>query len=644
MAAKRLSSRVFLYRLRDIPAARHASPLFDLPPGYLDLAFYLCDEEHSSQMTLFKALKEPKIPGALEKRVHALNGAIVDLINEGGNPPVEADARGFHAGASYEDVSARFAADGFTVVHAADFVSAALRPRDVATSRAALARVEKAMSGHRDSRAIDSTLVDEAIETWSDVEEAAFGRLAEARALSGLRPTEGEEPSCVYRWGLLADRLRRAGFTEEDVEDAWVHGLAGDRQWPSTEWFALSLLPRLAAVMGRILAAGEDVDSSRALRRLLVDPGSDLPDALADRYRAGVAGALATADLGGALSAGDWEQLVACDEKRFGKLARKARPAPAPAPARRPPSSPQLTEIDARYGVPFPEEVLAIWDLACSLSPKDPCGAFADDDLLGVTLVGPFDLLAGRVRVKKGLDLRLHWRYHLDPPELFTVAAGNEDGLHFGYWFDDPAEGAACVAAYYARDAFELSVPGRTLGQALRRWIERAHAGTLENMKDDGGHERSYLRQLGLLGKLRDRLVTVATGERREIGEAYLAHYRRGAECGRGVIAPTPERMGVVAPANRYQKLSVAPEALRVALASTGKRKALVREALGLSTQGFPATALELGRTAWACGLDEEAYVLLDAAYAGLDRPALREVLNIHRKHRTLASVDVLSR
>src|SRR6185295_13168330 len=124
-------------------------------------------------------------------------------------------------------------------------------------------------------------------------------------------------------------------------------------------------------------------------------------------------------------------------------------------------------------------------------------------------------------------------------------------------------------------DAYELSVPGRTLGQALRRWLERAHAGALENMNDDRGHEKSYLRELGLLGKLRDRLVTVATGERREIGEAYLARYDRGAALGRAVIAPTPEGMGVVAPAERYQKLSVAPEGLRAALASARSARRL---------------------------------------------------------------------
>jgi hypothetical protein len=294
------------------------------------------------------------------------------------------------------------------------------------------------------------------------------------------------------------------------------------------------------------------------------------------------------------------------------------------------------------YGVDLPEEILAVWDLASSLSPDDPASAFADD-LLGLSLVGPFDVLAGRTAVKPGLDFRLHWRFRLDPPELLTVMSGNEDGLHFGYWLDDPAAGPSCVALYYARDAFELTVAGVTLLQALRGRIERAHAGVVENLREEPEHEASLVRELVGLARLRERLLEHGTRERTEIGAAYEEKYDlRGLRASQ-TVAMTPEGMGVVAPPARYKALSRGGADLAKAIAGKAAPKRLVDEALALAAQGFAASALELGRHCWARRHDEAAYALLDAAYAGLGRPALREVLALHRAHRDLATVDVLA-
>ena len=90
-------------------------------------------------------------------------------------------------------------------------------------------------------------------------------------------------------------------------------------------------------------------------------------------------------------------------------------------------------------------------------------------DSLGITLVGPFEVLSGRFDGRSPrLSPLLHWRYYLDPPEFFTVLAGNVDRLHYGYYLDDPADGRGCVASYYADDAFELSADGDDLFEAVR--------------------------------------------------------------------------------------------------------------------------------------------------------------------------------
>ena len=102
----------------------------------------------------------------------------------------------------------------------------------------------------------------------------------------------------------------------------------------------------------------------------------------------------------------------------------------------------QLREL---YGIDFPDELFAFADWHASLSRE---AARAFHEVLGITLHGPFDVLAGKL---DGLVLRypavLHWRYQYDPPEMFTVWTGDTDGLHWGYWFDDPERLPPVVAS-----------------------------------------------------------------------------------------------------------------------------------------------------------------------------------------------------
>jgi hypothetical protein len=301
--------------------------------------------------------------------------------------------------------------------------------------------------------------------------------------------------------------------------------------------------------------------------------------------------------------------------------------------------------LKAEYGFDFPDDFYKFWEFANKLSPLDPLQSLS---ALDFALVGPFEILSGRFdgRVPKR-SLLLHWRYHDDPPEFFTVFAGGGDGLHYGYFLDDPDAGEGCVSSYFARDAaYELSADGDTLFEAVRLHLEYLHA----DFELDFGYnligrdERDH--GLEELAQLRSRLTEYATTDRPETGEAYTEQHAGVSGRNDRVIAETREGMGIVAKAELYRPLSLDGRALTKQLFKKKTNIApLVEEARQALRDGFPATALQLGKNLWATGdvrKSEVAAELLDAAYDALGRESLRRVLQTHHAHRELPSVDVL--
>src|SRR5207248_6519732 len=167
-----------------------------------------------------------------------------------------------------------------------------------------------------------------------------------------------------------------------------------------------------------------------------------------------------------------------------------------------PPPEQRLAQLRRSYGFDFPDDLFAFWEFANRLRPLEPLRAL--EGALDVHLVGPFEVLAGRFdgRTPRYSQL-LHWRYHDDPPEFFTVLAGGGDGLHWGYYLDDPAAGAGCVASYYANDAFELSADGDSLFEAVRLDLEQRYRDCEEYQPHDPAHAGDYEGRMQALGALR---------------------------------------------------------------------------------------------------------------------------------------------
>ncbi len=293
-------------------------------------------------------------------------------------------------------------------------------------------------------------------------------------------------------------------------------------------------------------------------------------------------------------------------------------------------------QLHSLYGFDFPDDLFHFWAFANRLRPLEPLAAFAET--LGVTLVGPFDALAGRFDGRSPrLSPLLHWRYYLDPPEFFTVLAGGTDRLHYGYYLDDPADGRGCVASYYASDAFELAADGDTLFEAVRM--------ELETQYDFCETERPVARA-EQLDRLRQILQKYATADRPERGALYVDTYQGKAARTASVIARTPDGMGVVAPPDTYRPLTLLDKKLRSFLRKQDDPLEIVEEARQALRDGFPATALKLGKELWPMYGERKtayAYELLDAAYEALGRETLRKVLRVHRDNRNLPSVDIFS-
>jgi hypothetical protein len=276
------------------------------------------------------------------------------------------------------------------------------------------------------------------------------------------------------------------------------------------------------------------------------------------------------------------------------------------------------------YGLRLPRHVAvfcALWHSAddaeraglaeLEVSPFGLTEYFADG---GLDLVG-----------RDGLDERLQGRFRRDPAEFVTVLMGGSDGLHYGLWYDDPAELPSFVVHNYARDSAET-------------WTSRSPT---------------------LLAELR-RVVDDALSydEEAELGALVAALDWFAVADAAAVAADGPPRWADAARPDPW--LSVFPalppgsgdpclaelDARLTAFAKAGPSAARwIARAGDELAQGRPALALAVGgELHW---LDADAYRvagldLLVGAYRQLGRDALAGIAEVHAANRDLPDVDVL--
>ncbi|GAB1293179.1 Histone PARylation factor 1 [Apodemus speciosus] len=116
-------------------------------------------------------------------------------------------------------------------------------------------------------------------------------------------------------------------------------------------------------------------------------------------------------------------------------------------------SSDLRKEVENLYKLSLPEDFYHFWKFCEELDPEKPADALATS--LGLRLVGPYDILAGKHKMKNkptGLNCNLHWRFYYDPPEFQTIIIGdNKTQYHMGYFRDSPDELPVCVGTNEAK-------------------------------------------------------------------------------------------------------------------------------------------------------------------------------------------------
>lgn len=237
---------------------------------------------------------------------------------------------------------------------------------------------------------------------------------------------------------------------------------------------------------------------------------------------------------------------------------------------------------------------------------------------------------------RDGLDPRLEMRFRCDPPEMVSFLWGDSDGLHYGLFYDDPAELPGAIVHNYARDSAETWVDEQTTGVSLLA------ARVRERFEDRYRDEAPPLS----LWALRAALRWFSEADRRAVDEDGIVRYRgakRESMLG-SISAVLPKDSGnprlsrdkVDAREVEYRKKRT-PKIVREWIAEA-------REELA---KGKPAFAYTLGRELHWLDSDryrKESAELLVAAYEAMGRHALAEITRVHVANRDLPSVGVFER
>jgi hypothetical protein len=280
------------------------------------------------------------------------------------------------------------------------------------------------------------------------------------------------------------------------------------------------------------------------------------------------------------------------------------------------------------YGLRLPRHLAvfcALWQSADA----------AERQALDFVMVSPFGITEYfgdnglRLTARDGLDERLHARYRRDPAEFVTVLSGGTDGLHFGLWYDDPADLPSMVVHNYARAEGQTETNHcPTLLAELRSLIQDGI--------DDYGEDSEETEEVRPLTAALDWF---GAAER----ESLLAD-------GLAITPPAVGSLGGVTllpslpPDCGDPRLGESQQRIAAFMADEPAAQTWIARAEHELDRNRPALALAVGAELhWVGRRYERQSRLLVKAYRQLGREALAQIADIHARHRDLRTVDVLS-
>jgi hypothetical protein len=234
-------------------------------------------------------------------------------------------------------------------------------------------------------------------------------------------------------------------------------------------------------------------------------------------------------------------------------------------------------------------------------------------------------------KTRDGLDARLEGRFRADPPEMVTIGWGDSDGLHYGLWYDDPADPPTYIVHNYARDSAET-------------WPDkeptpiRVFAGLMhERITDPYNTDPVPLSMYAA----REALAWFAEADKRALeadppAERWLKADR----------IPTIGTFGPALPPGAGSiRVGTPEERLKAWRGQPARVSKWIASAKRDCAEGKPAAALTFGLDLhWVDDADEhrkEALELMVMAYEKLGRQAHAETVKVHYAHRDLGSVGV---
>ena len=231
-----------------------------------------------------------------------------------------------------------------------------------------------------------------------------------------------------------------------------------------------------------------------------------------------------------------------------------------------------MNRIEKTYGFGFPRDLARFYAIA----RKHRDALFE----AGVRFAGPLALLDGW---KLEADLG---RWASDPPELFTVAEGDSDGLHWGWVLHDPGRDPGHVAWFYAREGYPIESTAPTLTHAIHghvRAMREQREEELAEVRDVGEDDAELARGIARMKKLEDAL-------RKAIGKPNRFTAKKEA-------APTLDGLGVRAPKSALAKLDAKKLAKDLRARKVG---AWLERGHELIAEGKAGSALVIARDALA--------------------------------------------